>query len=180
MKRIMFVICVFSVFTFVVSAQEKQQKSGHSTADETVWTSGIVSDTTNSTDTTVFIITDARMGRHETFDRIVLEFSKSGIPNYFIAYVDMPVRRCGSAEPVPLPGEGWLMIRLYPARMHKNGKSTVEKRDVKLDFPVLLRAATICDYEATVEWVAALVSPNPYRVMQLDSPPRLVIDISHR
>ena len=159
-------------------AQPEQPQPGQN-AKKPQWTTGIVSDTTNSTDTTVFVVTDFRTGRHETFDRLVLEFAESGIPNFYIAYVDMPVRRCGSAEPVSLQGEGWLMIRLYPAKMHKNGKSTIEKRDAQVNFPVLLRAVTLCDFEAAVEWVAALVSPNRFRVMQLECPPRLVVDISH-
>jgi len=36
-----------------------------------------------------------------------------------------------------------------------------------------------CDFEAEVEWVAGVASPNRYRVLELRNPTRLVVDIKH-
>ena len=101
-------------------------------------------------------------------------------PGYHIEYVDRPVRSCGSGEVVELSGDGYLLIRLTPARAHtEEGNPTIAERERTLNLTILKQAKLICDFEAQVEWALGLSSPNKYRVLELQNPSRLVVDIKH-
>jgi len=125
------------------------------------------------------VITDLRTAKHDGFDRIVLEF-KDRVPGYHLEYIDKPVRDCGEGSVVPLLGDSWLEIRMFPVDAHtQEGKPTILERKRKLDLPVMLEGKQTCDFEAVVTWVLGLSRPNPYRVMELKDPPRLVVDVKH-
>lgn len=127
------------------------------------------------------VLIDVREASHDGFDRIVMDFGTGAVPGYHVEYVRLPVTQCGSGEEVELPGTGFLSVRLQPAAAHnEEGQATVSQRDRRFEFPVLLRLVATCDFEADVTWVAALRTPNPFRVFELESPNRLVIDIRHR
>lgn len=118
-------------------------------------------------------------GRHPHFDRLVFRF-RDGLPGYHLEYIDRPVRDCGSGEVVPLPGDGWLEIRMSPAQAHTDeGRPTAAPRQQAADLPVVLELRRTCDFEGIVTYVAALRSPNRYRVVTLEDPPRVVVDIRH-
>jgi hypothetical protein len=81
---------------------------------------------------------------------------------------------------VRLAGDAWLSIRLEPARAHDDaGEVTVAERALRPQLPNVLELRLICDYEAHLEWVVGVRSPQPYRVLRLREPNRLVIDIRH-
>ena len=121
-----------------------------------------------------------RSARQPGYDRTVFEFDGDALPGYHIEYVDRPVRQCGSGDTVPLPGDAWLQIRFEPANAHtEEGRPTVADRDQSPDLALLKRLRLICDFEAQVEWVLALAAPNPYRVLELSGPTRLVLDVQH-
>lgn len=117
---------------------------------------------------------------HEHFDRVVFEFQGSALPGYHVEYIDRPVRQCGSGHPVPLAGDGWLLVRLSPAQAHDlSGHSTVENRELQPALPVLKEMKLTCDFEGMTSWVLGLSSPNRYRVLELNRPTRLVVDVLH-
>lgn len=126
---------------------------------------------------------EVRAFSHEVFDRVVWEFDDLNVPGYHLEYVDRPVRECGSGEVVEVAGEGWLRVRLEPARAHEfigeRAQVTVRDRDRRYDFPILRQLTIICDFEAQVEWVLGVSSPNRYRVTELHEPARLVVDVLH-
>lgn len=123
---------------------------------------------------------DLRVATHDGYDRIVLDFGDDAVPGYRIGYVDQPVRACGSGEPVELPGDAWLSIRLSPAAAHdERGELTVQNRDVFAGLPVVSGVRAICDFEAVVTWVAGVRVPNTFRVLELTSPNRIVVDVRH-
>ena len=127
------------------------------------------------------LLADVRAGRHEGFDRIVFEFRGADLPGYHIEYIDKPVRSCGSGEVVRLAGDGWLQVRFEPANAHtEDGKPTLTFREIAPMLPTVLEVKSTCDFEAQVEWVAGVSSPNHYRVLELKSPTRLVVDIKHK
>jgi hypothetical protein len=127
------------------------------------------------------VLRDVRTAGQDGFDRVVFEFEGDAMPGYHIEYVDKPVRACGSGEAVPVAGDAWLEIRLMPAQAHDdNGKATVDVRDEKLQFPVFAQVRNICDFEADVTYVLGLKAPNKYRVLELKSPARIVVDVKHR
>ncbi len=124
---------------------------------------------------------DVRTGRHDGFDRIVFEFRGAEMPGYHLEYIDKPVRSCGSGNVVPLPGDGWLQMRFEPAVAHTDeGKPTLAFRELAPKLPNLLEIKSTCDFEAQVEWVAGVASPNHFRVVELKAPTRLAVDIKHK
>lgn len=143
------------------------------------WTAGIVEGAGNSPGSAV--LTSVRAARQADFDRIVIEFDRGEISGYHVEYVDRPVRQCGSGEPTDVEGDGWLLVRLNPAQAHDdNGRPTVSTRDIRPTLPNVAQLRLICDFEGYVEWVIGVRSPNPYRVLELTNPARLVIDINHQ
>jgi hypothetical protein len=126
------------------------------------------------------ILEDVRVGRHEGFDRVVFEFEDAELPSYRVAYIDKPVRACGSGDVVPLAGEGWLEIRFTSAAAHnENGEATVKNRAQSPNLKIIKEMKSTCDFEAEVEWVLGVAAPNKYRVLELKNPTRLAIDIKH-
>jgi hypothetical protein len=81
---------------------------------------------------------------------------------------------------VPLKGDAWLEIRFMPANAHdEQGEPTLRTREMVPNHKVVKELKSTCDFEADVEWVAGLASPNKYRVLELKNPTRLVVDIKH-
>lgn len=144
---------------------------------EQMWTAGVV-DRPRSDSAPARLIA-ARTEGHDGFDRTVFEFDKR-LPGYHTEYIDRPVRKCGSGKVAQVAGDGWLEVRMYPARAHtEEGEPTVAERERMLNMKVLSELELTCDFEAVVTWVLGVQSPNRYRVRELSSPPRLVIDVRH-
>ncbi len=121
-----------------------------------------------------------RAGQHADFDRVVFEFEGAQLPGYQLAYVDKPIILCGSGDPTPVAGQGWLQVRLTPARGHNDqGQATVAERELKPNLPVIQELERTCDFEGEVTWVLGNKKPNKYRVMELREPTRLVVDVQH-
>jgi hypothetical protein len=116
-------------------------------------------------------------GKHAGYERVVFEFADS-VPGYHLEYIDKPVRDCGAGHVRPVAGEGWLEVRLEPARAHDDsGHPTIAEREFKPRLDLVLELERTCDFEAVVTWVIGLASPNRFRVLELSDPPRLVVDI---
>jgi hypothetical protein len=123
---------------------------------------------------------DVRIARNEGFDRLVIEFVGDELPAYHVEYVDRPIRQCGSGDVMPVAGDGWLAVRLEPARGHDDEyRSTIAVRTSQPELPVVRQLTQTCDFEAQVEWVLGVRSPNPYRILELAEPTRLVVDVRH-
>jgi hypothetical protein len=119
-----------------------------------------------------------RTARHDGFDRVVFEFDGSRVPPHTVEYAGA-VSECGSGEPVELDGVP-LTVRFTPARAHTDaGRASVESRDRSPGLPALLRLRTTCDFEAHLDWVLAIRFKQPFSVSELDSPPRVIIDVRH-
>jgi len=94
--------------------------------------------------------------------------------------VDHPVRDCGQGAVVPISGDGFLLIRMQPSNAHTEaGEASVQNRQQSPNLPVLKELKLICDFEADVQWILGLASPNRYRVLELTNPSRLVVDVAH-
>jgi hypothetical protein len=129
----------------------------------------------------VALLTAVRTGRHEDFERIVLELSDAGlgVPGYHVAYIDRPLHECGSGEQVFPVGDGWLEVRMQPLDAHtQEGQPTVSHRPVTTPgLQNVLALYMTCDFEAMTTLVVAVRSPNDFRVFDLASPRRIVVDI---
>jgi hypothetical protein len=99
-------------------------------------------------------------------------------PGYHLEYVDRPLIACGSGEQIFPEGDAWLEIRLEPAAAHtEEGQPTLGPREVAVDGPLLRRIYRTCDFEGIVTYVLALSTPNAYRVVTLQDPIRIVVDV---
>ncbi|GGY66156.1 AMIN-like domain-containing (lipo)protein [Marinobacter zhanjiangensis] len=141
------------------------------------WTAGILD--RPQPDARPATLLAVRTGTHDGFDRIVFEFDER-VPGYHTEYIDQPVRKCGSGKVTPVAGDGWLEVRIYPANAHtREGQPTVTDRERMTGLLVLSELELTCDFEAVVTWVLGVESPNRYRVRELSSPPRLVVEVRH-
>lgn len=128
----------------------------------------------------IALLTDVRAARHDGYDRIVFELGGGLPPGFHLEYIDRPVRRCGSGEAAPVAGDAWLEVRLSPANAHtESGSATIAERERKLELGVVKELEQTCDFEAQVSWVIGVSRPNPYRVLTLNDPLRLVVDVKH-
>jgi len=126
------------------------------------------------------LLKDVRSASHANYDRVVFEFDRAELPTFKIEYIDKPVRACGSGDVVPFAGDAWLSVRFSGANAHTEaGETTIKDRIRSPNLRVIKDLKLICDFEAEVEWVMGVSSPNKYRVLELQRPTRLVIDIRH-
>lgn len=119
-----------------------------------------------------------RSARQDGFDRVVFEFD-THVPQWHADYVDSPQHECGSGEEVRLEGDGWLEVRFESTNAHtEEGRPTNAPRHVADPAGANLRELRrTCDFEAQVQYVIGVASPNRYRAFQLSGPARLVVDI---
>jgi hypothetical protein len=147
-------------------------------AESTQFTAGIVD--YRPAPREVALLTDVRAASHEQFDRVVFELGKGSAPGYHLEYIDRPVRKCGSGDATAIDGDAWLQVRIEPANAHTEaGVPTISARDQKASLKVLRELEQTCDFEAQVTWVLGVAKPNRYRVLTLNDPLRLVVDIEH-
>ena len=126
------------------------------------------------------LLKEVRSAKHANFDRVVFEFEGAQLPSYKLEYIDKPVRACGSGDVVPFQGDAWLSVLFTGANAHTEaGEPTIKDRTRSPNHTIVKDLKLICDFEAEVEWVLGVSSPNKYRVLELKNPTRLVVDISH-
>jgi hypothetical protein len=144
------------------------------------WTRGTI-ESASTVREAVGLLTAVRTGRHEEFERIVLELSDAGIgvPGYHVSYVDRPLIQCGSGEQIHPVGDAWLEIRMEPLHAHTpEGQPTVSHRPVRTSGLENLAALYMtCDFEAVTTLVAAVRSPREFRAFHLETPRRIVLDV---
>ena len=61
----------------------------------------------------------------------------------------------------------------------ESGQATAGPREHAFRLPIVIEAKRTCDFEAVVEYVMGVTSPNRYRVIELTGPPRVVVDVRH-
>jgi hypothetical protein len=128
----------------------------------------------------VALLTEVRAAKHEHFDRIVFELGQGSAPGYHVEYIDHPVRKCGSGDATSIAGDAWLEVRIEPANAHTAaGVPTIADREQRVRLEVLRELEQTCDFEAQVTWVLGVAKPSRYRVLTLNDPLRLVVDLEH-
>ena len=119
----------------------------------------------------------------EGTERVVFEFDGAGMPGYSIAY-EPALHECGTGDAVPVAGNALLRVRLQPVNAHaqqgEQVSSTIAERNRKVEQAYMKQVVQSCDFEAVVEWGIGLREKKRYRVLHLDSPTRLVVDILTR
>jgi hypothetical protein len=125
-------------------------------------------------------ITDVRVGAHDGYDRIVFEFD-SGTPQYRIDRAEPPLREDASGRPLDVAGSSFLSIVLTDASraLPEGGLSYHGPLVFTPRFDALVELVEGGDFEAVSTWYAGLRADSCLRVLTLDSPSRLVIDVEH-
>ncbi|MEX1022306.1 MAG: LysM peptidoglycan-binding domain-containing protein [Dehalococcoidia bacterium] len=132
------------------------------------------------------VITDVRIAQHQGFDRIVFEFAdewenitvSDGVPGFTVGYV-ASADECGSGFGVSTEGSSMLRVNFPRAYVYdpNTGESTVPTEFTE-DHQVVLQAQEICGFEGQSTWILGVDGVQAYRISELSTPTRLVIDVA--
>lgn len=129
-------------------------------------------------------VTHARLARQEGFDRFVIEF-KRGISDFDVLYAEGPfVDLPGNA--IPVAGDAFLWVHLWhaaPAEFIDEEPFYVWTYEgdwrTRSDTLNVEEAVITYAFENDMEWAIGVRDQQPFRVLTLANPPRLVVDILH-
>ncbi len=120
---------------------------------------------------------------HDGYDRVVFQF-RNGLPGYRVEYVEPPLREDGSGNVVRLDGEAFLVVRMEPA---SGFDLTVPEGELIYTGPrritpdgtsVLREVVRTGDFEAVLTWAIGFDERVAFRVLTLDDPARVVVDVA--
>lgn len=138
------------------------------------------------TDSTTAPVRDIRTGRHDCFDRMVVDLpgTAQGDLGYSVRYVDRLLQD-GSGRPIPVAGGAVLEVRVAaPSYAPETGEPTYPARaghplpGVNLTGYRTFRDARFAgSFEGETQIGLGVRARLPFRVLEL--PGRLVIDVAH-
>lgn len=125
--------------------------------------------------------TDIRVGGHDCFERVVIEFGGQGtMPGYRVRYEpDDQITDSPRGEPVELDGDATLVISAaaWMPDMEGNGyagPSTIDPTNVT----TITELVQLENFEGMFQWAVGLDRQHDFTVDWLTDPPRLVVDIA--
>jgi len=127
---------------------------------------------------TVAYVDSVRTGTHTGYDRITIEFQNGQPgsvelrPQSSSTFTNSP-----RGDTVTLAGSAGLLVVIHSADEHTAYSGAT---DFNTNYPVLLEARQMEDFEGTVQWGLGLSKSACYRAFFLANPTRLVIDIQVR
>lgn len=127
------------------------------------------------------LVDGVRLGRHDGFDRVVLDLSGTGEVGWTAKYVTDPALD-GSGAPVDLAGDFVLRVDLQGMAYPEPGTTAYEDGVLVVDGGDLTTVTEILrtvPFEGQVPVFVGTSSQAPFRVMRLSGPERLVIDVQH-
>jgi hypothetical protein len=124
-------------------------------------------------------VRDIRTGRHDGFDRVVLEVGGTGTPGWDVRYVDQASSQ-GSGEPVEVAGQAVLQVTITGAQIPDT--TGVGEFDGPNPLPGSgTRTVTEVVYDHTFEGTAVAfvgtTARTPFRVYALSDPTRVVVEV---
>lgn len=130
--------------------------------------------------TAIANITDVRIGGHDGYDRFVIEFAQ-GTPELSLERAAPPFTQDGSGLPVEVRGDSFLGLVLRGGtRQTDAGTSSFDgPSSWDADLPALVHVVQAGDFERQSTWYLGLTHEACVRVLVLDEPPRIVIDVEH-
>jgi len=125
-------------------------------------------------------ITDVRVGGHDGYDRVVIEFS-DGIPQTVIEAVLPPFYQDASGLPLEVNGTAFLKVTMHGAtKLGAGGGITYTgPQEFEPGLSQLVHLIEGGDFEAVSTWYLGLDGGGCTRVLTLAAPNRLVIDVEH-
>ncbi len=122
------------------------------------------------------------LARHEGFDRVVFEF-RNALPAYRVEYVEPPLRQDGSGNIVEVDGRAIVQVRLEPASGYDLAADAISYTGplrlagAEHGTSIVREVARVSDFEAVLIWAIGAEDRVDFRVLELDGPPRLVVDL---
>jgi hypothetical protein len=125
-------------------------------------------------------IVDVRVGTHDGYDRVVFEFEQ-GTPELNLDRAEPPFTQDGSGLPIDVDGNSFLgLVMRGGTKQTDAGTSSYDgSTDIAPGFPALVHLIEGGDFERQSTWYLGLTGESCVRVLLLDAPPRLVIDVEH-
>ncbi len=122
-----------------------------------------------------------RTGRHDGFDRVVLEF-ENDLPSWQVRYVGQVTSESGAR--VPLKGRAFLFVQVNPAWGHDQDTPPYRAtyggpRTLTPSSPTLLQVTWVDEFEGYLTFGLGLSRWVGFRVLELRQPARLAIDMAH-
>lgn len=129
-------------------------------------------------------IQDVRTATHDSYDRMVIDLSEGTLPRWTANTEPGPLyfrSEEGGGRPVPIEGKSYLTVTLTPAKAYDNNYQPTYTGPVyeNFSYPSLKGQAHIHSFEDSNTFGLALGDHTSYKVFQLKSPNRIVIDINH-
>lgn len=125
-------------------------------------------------------IVDVRIGEHAGYDRVVFEFQQ-GTPELTLDRASPPFTRDASGLPLDVEGESFLGITMRGGTKQTDAGESSYDGPTEFDpgFTTLVDLVEGGDFERQSTWYLGLTSEACARVLLLDDPPRVVIDVEH-
>jgi hypothetical protein len=125
-------------------------------------------------------LVDVRVGEHDGYDRVVFEFD-NGIPEYILSAPEPPYVEDPSGLPMEVEGASVLqLVMIGGTRLDADYEETYAgPLEFEPGFETLVHLVEAGDFEAVSSWYIGLSGDACVRVLALDDPDRLVIDIEH-
>ncbi len=138
-------------------------------------------------------LTGVRVGRHDCFDRLVVDVAGRPAAGYRVEYVTPPYRADGSGDALFVAGGAVLRVIVEAPAYDSNGNSTVPWGGTSIvirpdrfqadGFRTFRDLVWGSSFEGQSSFGLGVRARLPFRVFQLDGPgraTRLVIDVGHR
>ncbi|MFE3544174.1 hypothetical protein ACFXK0_14520 [Nocardia sp. NPDC059177] len=127
-------------------------------------------------------VENVRVGRHACFDRMVVDLSGPAA-GYHVGYVDQ-VTMDGSGLPVPLRGGAFLHVTVQAPAYDDAGNATFRPAQPGevvnvAGYDTFRQLAWAGSFEGRTGFGLGVRARLPFRVLTLDHPARVVIDVAH-
>jgi hypothetical protein len=135
-----------------------------------------------STNASTALLRAIRVARHEGYDRVVFEFRGNVLPGHDVRYIVRPVRQDASGKAVAVNGAYVLRVRMSPAfdaDQSKPGAPRTYTGPVRISprMPEVAQLTRTGGFEDVLTWVIGVRDRVDFRVLTLDNPARIVIDL---
>ena len=138
-------------------------------------------DTADASPDAQVTVSDIRIGRHDGFDRVVLEVGGEGLPGWDVRYVAEASSQ-GSGDPVQVAGDAVLQVTVsgvgYPADTGIEEFSGPD-RLAAADTEVVNEVVFDSTFEGTTVAFVGTTHRRPFRVYLLEAPTRVVLEVAH-
>jgi hypothetical protein len=123
-------------------------------------------------------LTGLRAGRHPGFDRLVFQLD-GPIPSYYsVRYVPV-VRLDGSGAPLRLRGSAYLEVVVRAPTHDEHYRPVLRPTRLRPDFPALREVNAPGSFEGQTTAGIGVTRQVGFRVFELTSPTRIVVDLAH-